>query len=503
MLYSVGGGVQRRWRAARGLPAPAPDVGELIELHRRFQGGKGSGLDVAAAHTGGAITFRLAGPGVPQIGSVRLPNSVGFAGIFAGRSASTPELVGHYRAWRRDRPREAAALVQRLTALAEAGCAALRQGDAAAWLEAFAAYGRGLQELGDEIGAAIVTAEHREIGAEAQRHGVAYKVSGAGGGDLGLACAADVGRLDAFRKSVGDRGFRVINVSLAEHGLVVAQRGAGVAAMSGDRRRIPEFYKLSVEERVRAVHERGLINTADFRALATGEHTLGSRLRRQDDRERRRRDGHAARARHELRRQRSTIHRADGRRGAFGRRGLGSACKLIRACGGFKAEATDPILIGQIQIVNLPDIEKAKQALRDRKQEIINLANSLHPNMVARGGGARDIELFVHPLPSSAKQMLVVHLLVDTRDAMGANLVNGMCEGVAPLVESITGGEVFLRILSNLTDRSLVRAQLQDSRRAARRQAATRACRRATASSSPPSSRPSIRTAPRRTTKAS
>jgi hydroxymethylglutaryl-CoA reductase len=79
--------------------------------------------------------------------------------------------------------------------------------------------------------------------------------------------------------------------------------------------------------------------------------------------------------------------------------------------------------------------------------------------MVARGGGARDLELFVHPLPSSAKQMLVVHLLVDTRDAMGANLVNGMCEGVAPLVESITGGEVFLRILSNLADRSLVRAR--------------------------------------------
>ena len=103
-------------------------------------------------------------------------------------------------------------------------------------------------------------------------------------------------------------------------------------------------------------------------------------------------------------------------------------------------------------------MERAKRRLRDRKQDLINLANSFHPNMVARGGGARDIELFVHPLPSSGKPMLVVHLLVDTRDAMGANLVNGMCEGVAPLVESITGGEVFLRILSNLTDRSLVRA---------------------------------------------
>ena len=228
--------------------------------------------------------------------------------------------------------------------------------------------------------------------------------------------------------------------------------------MSGDRRRIPEFYKLSVEERVRAVHERGLINTADFRALATGQHTL------------------------DLDSADKMIENVVGVMGmplGLGMNlvvndqqyivpmvveepsvvaALGSACKLIRACGGFKAEATDPILIGQIQIVNLPDMEKAKQALRERRQEIINLANSLHPNMVARGGGARDIELFVHPLPSSAKQMLVVHLLVDTRDAMGANLVNGMCEGVAPLVESITGGEVFLRILSNLTDRSLVRA---------------------------------------------
>jgi hydroxymethylglutaryl-CoA reductase len=226
-----------------------------------------------------------------------------------------------------------------------------------------------------------------------------------------------------------------------------------------DRLRIPEFYKLSVEERVRIVHERGLLDTNDFRALASGRHTL---------------DLDAAD---------KMIENVVGVMGlplGLGMNlvvndkqylvpmvveepsivaALGSACKLVRACGGFKTEATDPILIGQIQIVNLPDMEKAKQALREHKQDIINLANSLHPNMVARGGGARDIELFVHPLPSSAKQMLVVHLLVDTRDAMGANLVNGMCEGVAPLVESITGGEVFLRILSNLTDRSIVRAE--------------------------------------------
>ena len=204
-----------------------PGVGGLIETHRGLQGGKGSGLDVAASYTGGAITFRLTGSLVPQIGSVRLPNSVGFAGIFTGRSASTPELVSRYRAWRARRPQEAAALVRRLTAQAEQGCAALSGDDAAGWLEAFEAYGQSLGELGVAIGADIVTAEHREIGVEARRHGIAYKVSGAGGGDLGLACAADLEALEAFSQSVEDRGFRVIKVSLAEHGLQVAQRGAG------------------------------------------------------------------------------------------------------------------------------------------------------------------------------------------------------------------------------------------------------------------------------------
>lgn len=229
--------------------------------------------------------------------------------------------------------------------------------------------------------------------------------------------------------------------------------------MTADRLRIPEFYKLSVEERVRAVHERGMLTASDFRSLATGKHTL------------------------DLSAADKMIENVVGVMGlplGLGMNllvndkqyivpmvveepsvvaALGSACKLVRASGGFAAEATDPILIGQIQIVNLPDIEAAKKAIRRRRSEILNLANSFHPNMVARGGGARDVEMFVHPLPSSGKPMLVVHLLVDTRDAMGANLVNGMCEGIAPLIETISGGEVFLRILSNLTDRALVRAK--------------------------------------------
>ena len=222
--------------------------------------------------------------------------------------------------------------------------------------------------------------------------------------------------------------------------------------------RIPEFYKLSVEERVKIVHDRGLLTGTDFRALASGCHTL------------------------DLAAADRMIENVVGVMGlplGLGMNllvndkqyivpmvveepsvvaALSAASKLIRKCGGFQAEATDPILIGQIQLVDVPNIENAKQKIKERAQEILNLANSFHPNMVARGGGARDIEMFVHPLPSTGRRTLVIHLLVDTRDAMGANLVNGMCEGVAPLIESITGGEVFLRILSNLTDRSLVRA---------------------------------------------
>src|SRR5699024_7637981 len=94
------------------------------------------------------------------------------------------------------------------------------------------------------------------------------------------------------------------------------------------------------------------------------------------------------------------------------------------------------------------------------KAEMSNLPNSLHPKMVARGGGVDDIEVMIHPAPDGNHDMVVLHLLVDTCDAMGANLVNTMCEGVAPLVETITGGKVFLRILSNLTDRALVCAAM-------------------------------------------
>ena len=140
---------------------------------------------------------------------------------------------------------------------------------------------------------------------------------------------------------------------------------------------------------------------------------------------------------------------------------LSSAAKVARLSGGFTASATDPILIGQVQIVDVDDPLVAEQALYEHRDQILNLANSLHPKMLARGGGARDIEVHRHVAPTDGRDMVVLHLLVDTRDAMGANLVNTMCEGVASLCEGLTGGKVFLRILSNLSDRSLARAEMR------------------------------------------
>ena len=231
--------------------------------------------------------------------------------------------------------------------------------------------------------------------------------------------------------------------------------------------RIPSFFKLGVGARIAALRDRTALTEEDLVALDTGTHTL-------------------------------KIHLADKMIenvvGVFGLpmgvglnflvdgrevivplaveepsivAGLSGAARTARLSGGYRTEVTDPVLIGQVQVVDVPDVELARQNLLDRQEEIVNLANSLHPKMVARGGGAREIDVFHHRVPEGGspegpeRDMLVLHLLVDTRDAMGANVVNGMCEGVASLVEAITGGKVFLRILSNLTDRALVRAEVR------------------------------------------
>jgi hydroxymethylglutaryl-CoA reductase len=133
-----------------------------------------------------------------------------------------------------------------------------------------------------------------------------------------------------------------------------------------------------------------------------------------------------------------------------------NAARMARASGGFHAEGGEPIMIGQIQICDVPDPRaKAVEILR-HKAEMVRMANEQDPLLVSVGGGAKDIECRV--VESFRGWMLIVHLVVDTRDAMGANAVNTMAEALAPYLEEITGGKVYLRIISNLATKRLTRA---------------------------------------------
>ena len=227
-----------------------------------------------------------------------------------------------------------------------------------------------------------------------------------------------------------------------------------------NKSRIPNFYRLSIKDRVEAVFERGLISEEDYLALKHQQQQL------------------------DLNSADKMIENVIGVMGLPIGLGLNflinekeyviplvveepsivaalsSAAKIAREHGGFRAESTDPILIGQIQVIGIKDLEKARSEILSRKKEVLNLANSFHPRMVARGGGAKDLTVKTYPIDSFDQEMLIVDLHVDTRDAMGANLVNGMCEGVASLIETMTEGEVFLRILSNLSDKSLATASV-------------------------------------------
>ncbi|WP_104135769.1 MULTISPECIES: hydroxymethylglutaryl-CoA reductase, degradative [unclassified Cryobacterium] len=226
--------------------------------------------------------------------------------------------------------------------------------------------------------------------------------------------------------------------------------------MSGSR--IAKFYQKSVQERLELLHERGTLNDADYAMLQPGIGLLDA----------------------------ETADRlTENVIGVFSMPlGLGlnfqingrdylipmvveepsvvaavsSMAILVRQAGGFSSTSDEPLLIGQVQVVDLSDPAEARRALLAQTEKILQLANSGHANMVARGGGARGVAVYLRGATAQNGELLVVHLLVDTRDAMGANLVNSMCERIAPLIEQISSGRVFLRILSNLTDHALVRA---------------------------------------------
>lgn len=134
--------------------------------------------------------------------------------------------------------------------------------------------------------------------------------------------------------------------------------------------------------------------------------------------------------------------------------------KLVRSCGGFLTSSTAPIMRAQIQILETSDPHGVRHRILASKQELMALANSKDTVLISLGGGCKDVEVQVFD-SSPVGPMVVVHLFVDVRDAMGANTVNTMAELLAPRIEEISGGTCRLRILSNLADKRLVRARVE------------------------------------------
>lgn len=134
-----------------------------------------------------------------------------------------------------------------------------------------------------------------------------------------------------------------------------------------------------------------------------------------------------------------------------------NAAKIARLKGGFKTEVSEPLMIGQLQLLKVKDIAGAAEKILEHKKQLLDLANAQDKVLVSFGGGAKDIEVRI--LDSPLGKMIVTHLIVDVRDAMGANAVNTMCEALAPMLEELSGGYVRLKILSNLADKRIVKAK--------------------------------------------
>ncbi len=137
---------------------------------------------------------------------------------------------------------------------------------------------------------------------------------------------------------------------------------------------------------------------------------------------------------------------------------ISNSAKVVREGGGFTTSATNPVMIGQIQVVDVPDLERAKTALEENKGELLQIADDCDEVILSLGGGARGLEVRLFP-ETTIGPMMVVHLYYDARDAMGANTINTALETMAPRVAELSGGRTALRIISNLADRRTATAK--------------------------------------------
>jgi phosphomevalonate kinase len=197
-------------------------LGRLISVHRHFQGGRGSGLDVAASLLGGVISYRLNGADAdPAVVPRTLPDTFRLLAVSSGRASSTDGALARLAHWRTAQPRDYARHLGELAELANAADGAAARGDASALLDAVGAYGNALDGFGRASGIDIYSAEHTRIADLARRHAAAYKPSGAGGGDVGLAISNDAAALAALRVALEDAGFHTLDARVDPVGLQV------------------------------------------------------------------------------------------------------------------------------------------------------------------------------------------------------------------------------------------------------------------------------------------
>lgn len=211
------------WSGTGEPPQPGIEwLQRLLRLHRGLQGGRGSGVDLAASLMGGVVEYRLdSGGDVAAATPLDLPAGLGLAVVWTGRSAETGEFLDRLsrRMSGQDGSSEIENALGRLGGVATDGVLALGRRDAPSFLTAVDAFAEGMENLGRTAGLDIVSREHIELGRLARRCGVSYKPSGAGGGDIGIGLSLDPEALNGFVRTVSKSGFHVLDISLDPCGL--------------------------------------------------------------------------------------------------------------------------------------------------------------------------------------------------------------------------------------------------------------------------------------------
>lgn len=194
----------------------------LVQLHRNLQDGRGSGADIAASLYGGLTEYYINADDQPATAkSLQWPQNIECVWIWLGQSASTRVFLHRMQTFKTQTPKEYAAHLQHLGELAQTGCEAFVLGAAKDCLDVIKSYGQAMQALGEAADAPVYTDAHRRLAQLAEQHNVAFKPSGAGGGDIALAAASDTQALANFANKVQAAGYGLLELAPAEQGIVI------------------------------------------------------------------------------------------------------------------------------------------------------------------------------------------------------------------------------------------------------------------------------------------